>query len=125
VIAYNPLAGGFLSGKYRPREEPPAGTRFTLGKTGDLYRDRYWQQAQFEAVEHLRQVFEPRGRSLVHVAVAWVLSQPGITSAIVGASRPEQLNESLSAVNVTLDPDEVEACNVAWYTLPRPMKAPG
>src|SRR6516164_2730816 len=50
VIAYNPLAGGFLSGKYKQAgEQPPTGTRFTLGKTGDLYRDRYWQQAQFEA----------------------------------------------------------------------------
>jgi aryl-alcohol dehydrogenase-like predicted oxidoreductase len=119
VIAYNPLAGGFLSGKYQAREAPPAGTRFTLGKTGDLYRQRYWQQAQFEAVEHLKQFFQPRGRSLVQVAVAWVLAQPGVTSAIVGASRPEQLDDSLSAVNLTLTPEEAEACNLAWYTLPR------
>src|ERR1700676_570323 len=55
VIAYNPLAGGFLTGKYKPSEPAPVGTRFTLGKTGDLYRERYWQQAQFEAVEQLKQ----------------------------------------------------------------------
>src|SRR5262249_23467947 len=42
VIVYNPLAGGFLSGKYRTGQEPVSGTRFTLGKTGDLYRERYW-----------------------------------------------------------------------------------
>src|SRR5438876_1816249 len=83
VIAYNPLAGGFLSGKYRTLEVPVPGTRFTLGKTGDLYRERYWQQAQFEAVEHLRHFFEPRDRPLVRVAIAWVLAQPGLTSAIV------------------------------------------
>jgi aryl-alcohol dehydrogenase-like predicted oxidoreductase len=124
VIAYNPLAGGFLSGKYRPQEPPPAGTRFTLGKTGDLYRDRYWQQAQFEAVEHLRRFFEPRGRSLVRVAVAWVLAQPGVTAAIVGASRPEQLDDSLQAVDLTLDAEEAEACNLAWYSLPRQAQAP-
>jgi aryl-alcohol dehydrogenase-like predicted oxidoreductase len=124
VIAYNPLAGGFLSGKYKSQEPPPSGTRFTLGKTGDLYRDRYWQQAQFEAVEHLRRFFGPRGRSLVQVAVAWVLAQPGMTAAIVGASRPEQLDESLAAVNLTLNADEIEACDLAWYSLPRPMKAP-
>src|SRR5262245_49344909 len=47
VIAYNPLAGGFLSGKYKKDDAPPKGTRFTLGKTGDLYRERYWQQSQF------------------------------------------------------------------------------
>jgi aryl-alcohol dehydrogenase-like predicted oxidoreductase len=124
VIPYNPLAGGFLSGKYRAQEAPAAGTRFTLGKTGDLYRDRYWQQAQFEAVEHLRRFFEPRGKSLVHVAVAWVLAQPGITAAIVGASRPEQLDDSLKAVDLTLDAEELEACNLAWYSLPRPIKPP-
>src|SRR5436309_11428319 len=92
VIAYNPLAGGFLSGKYRTLEAPPPGTRFTLGKTGDLYRERYWQQAQLEAVEFLRKFLEPRGKPLVTTAVAWVLAQPGITCAIVGASTPERLD---------------------------------
>jgi aryl-alcohol dehydrogenase-like predicted oxidoreductase len=125
VIAYNPLAGGFLSGKYRTLEAPPPGTRFTLGKTGDLYRERYWQKAQLEAVEHLRSVLEPHGRSLVSTAIAWVLAQPGLTSAIVGASRPEQLEDSLAGANLTLSADELEACNLAWYSLPRPMKMPG
>jgi aryl-alcohol dehydrogenase-like predicted oxidoreductase len=124
VIGYNPLAGGFLTGKYRAEDSAPQGTRFTLGKTGDLYRDRYWQQAQFEAVEHLRRFFQPRGKSLVQVAVAWVLAQPGITSAIVGASRPEQLDESLRSVNLKLDDEEMEACNLAWFSLPRPVKPP-
>jgi aryl-alcohol dehydrogenase-like predicted oxidoreductase len=58
------------------------------------------------------------------VAVAWVLSQPGITAAIVGASRPEQLVESLGAAQLTLDDQELEACNLAWYSLPRPVKPP-
>ena len=125
VIAYNPLAGGLLSGKYRsPQEPPPPGTRFGLGKTGDLYRERYWQQAQFEAVEQLRRFFEPRRKSLVSVSVAWVLAQPGITSAIVGASRPEQLADSLASVSVKMDAEEMEACNLAWFSLPRPMKPP-
>src|SRR5439155_21929257 len=104
--------------------EPQAGTRFTLGKTGDLYRERYWNQAQLEAVEHLRRFFEPRGKSLVRVAVAWVLAQPGISAAIVGASRPEQLDDSLAAVNLKLDAEEMEACNLAWFSLPRPVKSP-
>jgi aryl-alcohol dehydrogenase-like predicted oxidoreductase len=125
VIAYNPLAGGFLSGKYRSLEAPSAGTRFSLGKTGDLYRERYWQQAQLDAVERLRQFFERRGKSLISVAVAWVMSQPGVTSAIVGASRPEQLDDSLASVNLSLDDEERDACNAAWYSLPRPPKPPG
>src|SRR5437868_13767901 len=109
VIAYNPLAGGFLTGKYKSLDAPVPGTRFTLGKTGDLYRERYWQQAQLEAVEQLRRFFEPRGKSLAQVAVKWVLDQPGVTAAIVGASRPEQLQETLVAPTITLDPEEVEA----------------
>jgi aryl-alcohol dehydrogenase-like predicted oxidoreductase len=124
VIAYNPLAGGLLTGKYQPSEPPPQGTRFTLGKTGDLYRKRYWQQAQFEAIDQLRDFLKPRGKSLTRVAVAWVLAQPGVTSAIVGASRPEQLDESLVAPSLVLDRDECEACNLAWFSLPRPMTAP-
>jgi aryl-alcohol dehydrogenase-like predicted oxidoreductase len=124
VIAYNPLAGGFLSGKYQADQPPPSGTRFTLGKSGDLYRERYWQQAQFEAVQQLRRFFEARGKSLVSVAVAWVLMQPGITSAIIGASKPEQLTDSLAATRLHLDPEEWEACNLAWYSLPRPVKPP-
>jgi aryl-alcohol dehydrogenase-like predicted oxidoreductase len=124
VIAYNPLAGGFLTGKHRSPETPVPGTRFTLGKTGDLYRERYWHQAQFDAVEQLRRFLEPRGKSLVQAVVAWVLAQPGITAAIVGASRPEQLDDSLGAVRLTLDAAEREACNLAWYSLPRPAKPP-
>jgi aryl-alcohol dehydrogenase-like predicted oxidoreductase len=60
----------------------------------------------------------------VQVAIAWVLAQPGITSAIVGASKPEQLDDSLAAVHLTLEPEEKEACNLAWYRLPRPFTTP-
>jgi len=125
VIAYNPLAGGFLSGRYKSLETPQPGTRFGLGgKTGELYRERYWNDAQLRAVHELQQFFQGRNRSLVQVAVAWVLNQPGITCAIVGASKPEQLDDSLQAVNLTLAAEELEACNQAWFTLPRPMVAP-
>src|SRR5262249_17360699 len=103
VIAYNPLAGGFLSGKYSDPESVPEGTRFSLGKTGELDPERYWQRSQFEAVEALRRHFAGKGKSLVTVAIAWVLQQPGITAAIVGASRPEQLADSLAAVDFTLE----------------------
>lgn len=123
VMAYNPLAGGMLTGKYKaPSDAAPTGTRFTLGKTGDLYRERYWHQGQFDAVAALQKFFAQRQRSLVSVAVAWVLHQPAITSAIVGASKPEQLDDSLAATQVVLDAEEMEACNLAWYSIPRPTK---
>jgi len=119
VIVYNPLAGGFLSGRYQHVEAPPPGTRFSLGKTGELYRERYWQKAQFDAVQQLQAFLKPRGKALLQVAMKWVLDQPGISAAIVGASKPEQLDQSLAAVNLTLDAEEKEACNLAWYSLPR------
>jgi aryl-alcohol dehydrogenase-like predicted oxidoreductase len=119
VIVYNPLAGGFLSGKYRSLDEPTPGTRFTLGKTGDLYRERYWHHAQLEAVEHLRRHFDGRGKALTTVAIAWVLDRPGVTAAIVGASRPEQLDATLAATDLALDAEDREVCNLAWYSLPR------
>jgi aryl-alcohol dehydrogenase-like predicted oxidoreductase len=125
VIAYNPLAGGLLTGKYRDLDGLPPGSRFTLGKTGDLYRERYWHRAQLEAVRQLQTHFQNKGVPLAAAAVAWVLAQPGVTAAIVGASRPGQLEESLASVDLTLDEDDREACNLAWYSLPRPLKPPG
>jgi len=125
IIAFNPLAGGFLTGKYRGQAagtKPETG-RFALGKTGELYRERYWQHAQFEAIDHLAKFFGPRGKPLVQVAVAWVLQQPGITSAIVGATRPEQLDQSLTGLTMTLDDEDKEACDLAWCSMPRLKQA--
>ncbi len=120
VIAYNPLAGGLLSGKYADPGTIPEGTRFALGKAGELYRERYWHRAQFDAVERLKRHFDARGVSLVSAAVAWVLAQPGITSAILGASRPEQLGASIAGAALKLDEADLEACGLAWLSLPRP-----
>jgi aryl-alcohol dehydrogenase-like predicted oxidoreductase len=120
VIAYNPLAGGFLSGKYQKIEAVPPGTRFSLGKTGELYRERYWHQAQLAAVAELRRHFEPKKISLVSAAVGWVLAQAGITAAIVGASRADQLDASLAAADLRLDDKDLQVCNLAWFSLPRP-----
>jgi len=119
VIVYNPLAGGLLSGKHRPDQPPPAGTRFTLGVSGELYRERYWQAAQFEAIETLRDFCQARGLDLATLSVAWVLSHPEISAAIVGASRPEQLAATLAATNFSLDDETLAACDALWWTLPR------
>jgi aryl-alcohol dehydrogenase-like predicted oxidoreductase len=125
VIAFNPIAGGFLTGKYRGQAgTKPESGRFALGHTGELYRDRYWQHAQFEAVDNLAAFFEPRKKPLVQVVVAWVLAQPGITSAIVGATKAEQLDQTLAAVDLRLDEEEKEACDLVWFALPRLKKPP-
>jgi aryl-alcohol dehydrogenase-like predicted oxidoreductase len=119
VLVYNPLAGGFLSGKHRADADPEENTRFSLGTAGKFYRYRYWQEAQFAVVERLAKECEARGQSLVSVAVAWVLAQEGVTSAIIGASRPEQLQASLDAVELTIDPELQKLCDDAWFELPR------
>ena len=119
VIVYNPLAGGLLTGKHKSDAPPQPGGRFTLGISGELYRERYWHAAQFEAVATLRDYCRGRGLSLATVSVAWVLAQPGITAAIVGASRPEQLADTLAAADLTLDDETRAACESLWWTLPR------
>lgn len=120
VIAYNPLAGGFLTGKYQKDASPPAGTRFTLGgQTGAIYRERYWQAAYFDAIEPLRAHCLAAGRSLGQLAIAWVLEQPGVTSAIVGASRAAQLEQTLPAAELSLSDEDRAACDAVWYRIPR------
>jgi aryl-alcohol dehydrogenase-like predicted oxidoreductase len=103
VIPYNPLAGGFLSGKHRRDAGPTAGTRFTLGNAAERYQDRYWHEREFETVEALRPLAAEAGMPLARLAVAWMLAEPAITSPIVGASRPEQLDDVLPATEKPLD----------------------
>jgi aryl-alcohol dehydrogenase (NADP+) len=103
VIPYNPLAGGMLSGKHRREGGPTAGTRFTLGTAARRYQERYWREREFETVEELRALAAEAGMSMVQLALAWVLANPTMTAPIVGASRPEQLDEAIAAVGKTLD----------------------
>ncbi|MGA9118928.1 MAG: aldo/keto reductase [Bacteroidota bacterium] len=119
VIVYNPLAGGFLTGKHRRDAAPEANGRFNLGEAGKLYRNRYWQDPHFDAVDAMKTFFAPREKTLTQVALAWVLSHPYVTSAIVGATRPEQLKESLPGVDLLLDAEEMQLLDGIWYTLPR------
>ena len=98
VIPYNPIAGGLLSGKHTNAAPPPDGTRFTLGTAASRYQDRYWHEGMFEAVERMRPLAAQADMSLPQMAVAWVLANPAITAPIIGASRPEQLNDTLAAV---------------------------
>ena len=103
VIPYNPLAGGLLTGKHNLTEGPTTGTRFTLGAAAERYQERYWHEHEFNTVEELRTVADLAGLSLTTLALAWVLANPIITAPIIGASRPEQLFDSLKALEVTLD----------------------
>ena len=123
IISYNPLAGGMLTGKYTGTEDLREQTRFTLGNAGPRYRARYWDEAQFREVERLRAYFAERGIPLAQAAIAWVIAQDGITSAIVGASRPEQIEESVGGAELTLGEDDLAFCDDAWFNLPRKRDA--
>jgi aryl-alcohol dehydrogenase-like predicted oxidoreductase len=102
VIPYNPLAGGLLTGKHDRKAPPPAGTRFALGTAARRYQERYWNEKEFETIEALRPIAAEAGNSMATLALSWVLANPAVTAPIVGASRPEQLAESLAAVEKPL-----------------------
>jgi len=105
VIPYNPLAGGFLSGKHRRDSGPTAGTRFTLGTAARRYQERYWREREFATVDELRPLAAAAGMSMAQMAVAWVLAHPAVTSPIIGASRPEQLDDVLAAADKDMAAD--------------------
>ena len=103
VIAYNPLAGGLLTGKHKRSTPPPAGTRFTLGAAGGMYTERYWKDREFDTVDRFASLARESGIEPVTLAVAWVLANPAITAPIIGASKPEQLKANVAALDLKLD----------------------
>ncbi len=104
VIPYNPLAGGMLTGKHRLEAPPAPGTRFSLGSVAEMYQGRYWHERAFATVAGLQRLADEAGTPLTTLAIAWVLANPAITAPLLGASRPEQLDDTLAAVEYKLDP---------------------
>jgi aryl-alcohol dehydrogenase-like predicted oxidoreductase len=102
-IVWSPLGQGVLTGKYKPGSPPPQGSRATSDEMGG-WMDRLLQRPVLEAVERLRPVASEAGLSLAQFALAWVLRERNVASAIVGASRPEQLAENAAASDATVDP---------------------
>jgi aryl-alcohol dehydrogenase-like predicted oxidoreductase len=114
TVVYNPLAGGLLTGKQR-RGEPLPGTRFDNNR---LYLDRYWHEAQFDAIEELAGAARAAGRSLVSLALNWVLHHTAADCLILGASRIEQLQENLRALgDGPLAPETLAVCDAVWRKL--------
>lgn len=120
VIAYNPLAGGLLTGKHQPQSIAP-GTRFDNNK---MYQDRYWHPQDFEAVSRLSQIAGDSGRSLISLALCWLLHHTPVDSVILGASRMEQLEQNLaSAAEGPLSPEILAACDAVWNDFRGPAPA--
>src|SRR3954470_16199482 len=104
-IVFSPLAQGVLTGKYRPGEPPPEGSRATDETGGAEFIEQLLRDEVLERVQQLRPLADQAGLSMVALALAWVLQEDNVASAIIGASRPEQVRDNVEAVGVRLDPD--------------------
>ena len=112
-IVWSPMAQGVLSGKYLPGQEPPAGSRATDDKGGRQMISRWMRDDVLTAVQALRPIAQDLGLTMPQLAIAWVLRNPAVSSAIVGASRPEQLADTVRASGVHLDDDVMAAIDIA------------
>jgi len=102
LMVWSPLAGGLLSGKYGPGAPDPEGARRTAFDFPPVNRERAWP-----VIAAMREVAEKHGSSVARVALAWLLSRPVVTSVIIGAKTPEQLEDNLGAVSLTLDDEDL------------------
>lgn len=117
LIAYNPLAGGLLTGKHHGTSITP-GTRFDQNS---MYQDRYWHGENFRAVERLQSIAVKSGRSLISLSLNWLMHHTPADCVILGASKMEQLEQNLNALDEgPLPSDVVEGCNEVWIDLRGP-----
>jgi aryl-alcohol dehydrogenase-like predicted oxidoreductase len=119
VIVYSPLAGGWLTGKYRRDREPPEGSRMHRAQTrGGRFSFRFdtsrpETQRRFDLVEELHRIADKAGLALTHMATAFTLAHPAVTSAIVGPRTMDQLEDLLAGAEVRLDDDTLDAIDQA------------
>lgn len=111
-VVWSPLAQGVLTGKYQPGAEPPEGSR-AADPSVNQFIDRWMERPTLEAVQRLRPIADQVGVSMAQLAIAWTLRLPNVASAIVGASRPEQVEANAAAVGVRLDDDVLERIDAA------------
>jgi aryl-alcohol dehydrogenase-like predicted oxidoreductase len=108
-IVWSPIAQGALTGKYLPGQQAPAGSRATDDKGGADMISRWLEDDVLTRIQQLKPIADEVGLSLAQLAVAWVLQNPNVSSAIIGASRPEQVTENAKAAGVTLEPATLKA----------------
>ena len=118
IVAYNPLAGGLLTGKQQ-RERPAPGTRFDGNQ---MYLDRYWHPAYFDAVDELRAVAREAGRSMISLSLNWLLHHTSTACVLLGASRLDQLTANLDAAEEgPLGEEVVKRCDEIWMRVRGPQ----
>ncbi len=104
-IVWSPLAQGVLTGKYAPGSPPPRDSRASSGDMGGFFPKRWLEPHLLEAVQKLKPLAAEAGLSLAQFALAWVLREPNVAAAIIGASRPEQVDENCAASGIRVAPD--------------------
>jgi aryl-alcohol dehydrogenase-like predicted oxidoreductase len=104
-VVWSPIAQGVLTGKYVPGQELPEGSRATDDKGGANMIARWMQDEVLERVQQLKPIAEEAGLSMAQLAIAWVLQNDNVATAIIGASRPEQVFDNVQAAGVTLEPE--------------------
>src|SRR6187200_92168 len=102
-IVWSPIAQGVLTGKYQPGQQPPEGSRAADEKGGADMIKRFMNDDVLTRVQNLKPIADEAGLTMAQLAVAWVLQNPNVSAAIVGASRPEQVTDNAKASGVTLD----------------------
>ncbi len=112
-IVWSPVAQGVLTGKYLPGQPAPAGSRATDEKGGANMISRFMNDEVLTQVQNLKPIADDLGITMAQLAVAWVLANPNVAGAIIGASRPEQVADNAKAVEVTLDADVLAAIDAA------------
>ncbi|MCY1694586.1 aldo/keto reductase family protein [Curtobacterium sp. SL109] len=117
-IVFSPIAQGVLTGKYKPGQPLPEGSRATDEKGGADMIKRYMRDDVLEAVQRLQPVADQAGMTLAQLAIAWTLQNDNVASAIVGASRPAQVTDNVKAVGVKLDADALAAIDDALGDIP-------
>ncbi|HYV16328.1 MAG TPA: aldo/keto reductase family protein [Conexibacter sp.] len=115
-VVWSPIAQGVLAGKYRPGDAPPEGSRATDAEMG-AFMGLFLRDEVLEPVQQLRPIAEELGITMAQLALAWVLREPGVSSAIVGASRPEQVDENVAASGIELSADVLERIDAALAPL--------
>jgi aryl-alcohol dehydrogenase-like predicted oxidoreductase len=112
-IVFSPIAQGALTGKYRPGAAPPAGSRATDEKGGATMIQRWMDDETLTRIQALAPIASDLGLSMAQLAVAWVLQNANVASAIIGASRPEQVTDNVKASGVRLEPDVLKRIDEA------------
>lgn len=112
-IVWSPMAQGVLSGKYLPGQPLPEGSRATDEKSGAQFISRLLRDEVLEAVQKLKPIAAEAGLTMPQLAIAWVLQNPNVSAALVGASRPEQIADNVKASGVKLDADTMAAIEAA------------